>query len=173
MKLPSVKTEPCDTCDSEKYLECPQCLIYGCECKFNWCDKCNNKHCFRNECGEVSYYKTNSEKSFDLFMEFEDRGYVSSRGKKIFHCKITVDKTKCKCGFECYPWMCHNYFARCSFCDSNFCGDCIKECHGCDAYFCENHEIKINSCKCNKCNCENFLCSNCPHKCDSCCEFCD
>lgn len=108
-------------------------------------------------------------------MEFEFENYKGKLGKKMFHCKITVNKTKCKCDFECYPWKDSDYFRKCNICDVNFCGNCSKECNNCELIFCNNHENKTKSIKCDECGDVVYLCSNCQHKSnlyESCCEYC-
>lgn len=150
MDLPFVKTESCDKCDSEKYFECPNCLTYKCECHFSLCVKCNIYHCFQSKCGRIDFTRTPQEIAHITFMEFEVRNYIAPWGKKVFHCRINVGKTKCNmCNFE--GWADTSSFEECYICKEINCCTCTNQCETCDNYFCSKHEMK--SCDCGGVHC--------------------
>jgi hypothetical protein len=163
MNLPYVKTGECLDCFSQKYFECPYCLTYRCRCDLKKCDKCNIYHCFIGDCGDITYFKTEQEKARDLWLEFEFKDYVGSRGKKILNCKKNVEMVKCTgCDFSTYPWFEYNYIALCAKCNNKYCGDHKKRCSECDKSYCHKHYDNIISCGCKRCKkCPNFLCVDC------------
>ena len=140
-------------CKSERYLECPKCLTYSCECKFSTCEKCNIKHCFYgdsgNKCGRVIYTKTRKEIYDNMMMEFEYRDWVSGfKGKPEFHCRVNVEKTKCStCSFE--GWSDTSSFEECNICKETNCCNCLEDsCELCGKYLCKKHEMKPCPCEC-------------------------
>lgn len=183
--LPSVKTEECNKleCDSSRYYECPNCLIYRCSCAFQKCEECCNYHCFKGKCGEVTYFKTMEEQASDLWMEFEYRDYVGSPGRKVFNCKISASPSKCAldgCDFECYPWDERMFMQKCCHCSWMFCGDHIKECSECGRTYCDRASDNVIRCGCNTPahTCDSYICSICnptksiSKRCLDCEDFC-
>ena len=163
-KLPFVKTKACEDCGSEKYLECPICSIYRCECYFNHCELCNIKHCFcsdyiiddtgdvidKSNCGEIEYLHDPEE--MNIFYDF-DYDYEPPPNNKTFHCKIR--KIKCNsCDYK--DWINSFCFTECDICDELVCEKCIKPCKAfnCYKWLCNNHEMKL-------CTCGEYLCTDC------------